>query len=138
MINAWRTGVFDYLTTQFDAADVVAGERDGVWRGDNDLIAVWWPGWDERSRDISLAQPTLTLRYFPAISKQPQPETPVDPSPLEEAADALLAAFPRDKQGANVFATNVACRITSIRPNYDPAIWRLDATMVAYTLGATA
>ncbi len=138
MIHAWREGVFEYLTTTFDDADVVAGERDGVWRGEKDLIALWWPGWDERSRDISLAQPTLTLRYFPALSKQPSPDSPSDPSPLEEAADALLAAFPRDKQGANVFAANVACRITSIRPNYDPAVWRIDATMIAYTLQATA
>jgi hypothetical protein len=138
VINEWREGVKTHLATQFPDADVVAGERDGVWRGDNDLIAVWWPGWDERSRDISLAQPTLTIRYFPALSKQPPPDTPIDPAALEQAADALLAAFPRSTQAANVFATDVAARITSLRPNYDQALWRVEATMIAYALRETA
>lgn len=139
MIHAWRTGVFNYLVTTFDDdADVVAGEREGVHRGEKDLLAVWWPGWDERSRDISLAQPTLTIRYFPSIHRLPPNATPTDPGPLEQAADALLAAFPRSKQGANVFATDVACRITSIRPDYSPERWRVEASMVAYALQETA
>lgn len=136
-LNGWREGVVTQLTSTFSNADVESGEQDGVSR-DRDLITVWWPGWDEIARDIALAAPTLQGRYFPARSKQPLTETPKDPAPLEEAADALLAFFDRASQAPGFFTDDLSCRLTTLRPNYDPALWRVEFTLVAYTLGAAA
>jgi hypothetical protein len=138
VIHDWREGVKTYLQSAFAAAEVVAGEREGVWRADKDLIAVWWPGWDELTRDIALASPTLTLRYFPARSKQPTDDQPTDPAPLELAGDALLAAFDRASQAVGFFAADLSCRLARLRPNYDPAVWRVEGTLIAYTLGQAA
>lgn len=140
MITEWRQGVVTYLADLFEYDEVVAGppEQDTVWRGESARLAVWAPGWDEISRDISLAAPTLTVRYSPALSKQPEPASPRDPSPIEDAMDALLAAFDRASQAPGFFTTNLSCRLTKLVPNYDPAIWRVEATLLAYTLGAAA
>lgn len=140
MIQEWRQGVHTYLETAFPDADVFSGppEKDSVVR-DHDAIFVWWPGpWEVLQRDIALAIPTLSVRYYPARSKQPTLVVPPDPEPLEAAADAIVAAFPRSTQGAGVFATDVACYLARVAPNYDPALWRVEATLAAYTLGAAA
>jgi hypothetical protein len=137
MINQWRAAVCTKLATEFSGADVEPGEQQGVSR-ERDLIAVWWPGWDEIARDIALAAPTLQLRYFPGRSKQPATTTPPDPTPLEEAADALLAFFDRASQAPGFFVGDLSCRLTTLRPNYDPTFWHIEATLLAYTLGAGA
>jgi hypothetical protein len=140
VIAAWRAGVAAYLVEQFPDAEVLSGQpdKDGVSR-DKDAIFVWWPGpWQVLQRDISLAGPTLSLRYYPARSKQPTPVVPPDPGALEAAADALVAVFDRSTQAADVFAENVACYLSQITPNYAPDLWRVEATLTAYTLGAAA
>lgn len=137
MINEWRQGVVDKLAASFTDADVESGEQDGVSR-DRDLITVWWPGWDEISRDTALAAPTLQFRWFPARSKQPSATVPPDPAPLEAAADLLLGFFDRGSQAPGFFTDNLSCRLTTLRPNYDPSLWRVEGTLVAYTLGAAA
>lgn len=128
------------LAAAFTDCEVVAGERDGVWRDPElrDLIAVWWPGWEEITRDIALAQPSLTVRYFPNRSKQPAEDTPTDPSPLEQASDALLAFFDRASQAPGFFVDGLSCRIVTIVPDYRPEVWRVEAKLLAYTLGAAA
>ncbi len=131
----WLNGVANYLAAQFPAADVVRGERDGVWRDDQDLIAVWWPGWDTLTRDIALATPTLALRYFPRRSTQPADATPADPDVLLDAADALIAKLSRTTQAVGFFTSGLSCRLSSIRPNYAPDVWRIEATLIAYTVG---
>lgn len=137
MIDEWCAGVISYLVTTFPDADVEDGEQDGVVR-DKDVIAVWWPGWDELTRDIALAQPTLSLRYFPSRSKLPTSDAPAIGQPLRQAADALITAFDRGSQAVGFFTADLACRLASLRPNYDPAVWRVDGTLIAYTLGAGA
>lgn len=137
MIAEWASAVVSYLDSELAAADVEHGEMDGVQR-DRDVIAVWAPGWDEISRDVALAQPTLSLRYFPSRSKQPSDTVPPDPSPLEQAMDALLAAFDRASQAPGFFVDGLSCRLTTIRPDYRPELWRVDATLLAYTLGSAA
>lgn len=134
-MKGWRQGVQTYLAAQINA-DVVAGERDGVHRGDKDLIAVWLPGWDELQRDIAIAVPTLLIRYFPTRSKQPAEDAPADPSPLEDAVDTLIAKLGRPTQGVGFFTANLSCRLASAKPNYASDIWRVDASLIAYTLGA--
>jgi hypothetical protein len=135
-MKGWVNGVAAHLETAFPAADVVRGQRDGVWRDDQDLIAVWWPGWDELSRDTALASPTLTIRYFPRRSVQPDEAVPADPDPLLDAADALLAAFDRASAAVGFFTSGLSCRLSRVAPDYRTDVWRVDATLVAYTLGA--
>lgn len=132
----WLNGVAAHLTTTFAAADVVRGERDGVNRSDKDLVAVWWPGWDELSRDTALASPTLKLRYFPRRGKEPADTAPADPDAILDAADALIAAFGRDTQQVGVFTAGLSCRLATLRPDYGSDVWRVEGDLIAYTLGA--
>lgn len=140
MIHEWRAAVVSQLADAFDGCEVVPGQRVGVWRDPElrDLIVVWWPGWDEITRDIALAQPTLTVRYFPNRSKQPAEDTPTDPSPLEQAGDALLEFFDRASQAPGFFVDDLSCRLTTMRPDYRADFWHVEATLLAYTLGAAA
>lgn len=131
-ITQWRSAVQAYLDEQFRDAEVVGGHRDGLNQRNKDLIAVWWPGWDELARDVSLATPTLTIRYFPTKSKLPRSETPRDPSALEEAAVGLMLAM-RDKRGVGDFVEKLSCRISRIVPVDLPDQWYVEATLASYT-----
>lgn len=138
-MTGWVDGVVEKLGDELGGTVVVvAGERDKAWRDDRDLVCVWWPGWDELSRDTALAQPQLTLRYFPKRSVQPADQTPVDPSPLTDAADVLLGYFTRATEGVGFFTSGLACRLTSLRPSYAKDVWRVEGTLVAYTLRPSA
>lgn len=136
MIDEWAAAVIAYVGNELDV-ETEDGEMDGVQR-DRAVVAVWWPGWDELSRDTALAQPTLSLRYFPARSKLPTGDDPATGQPLRQAADALLAAFGRETQVEGFFVPGLACRLTSLRPDYRADVWRLDGSLLAYALGAAA
>lgn len=136
-MTGWVNGVVQKLQGELgDQVVVVPGERDKAWRDDKDLVCVWWPGWDELTRDIALAQPTLTLRYFPRRSIQPDEQTPDDPTPISDAGDVLLEFFSRSTEAVGYFTAGLSSRLASLRPNYDKDIWRVEGTLVAYTLGA--
>lgn len=136
LITDWRSAVQTHLETQLgsDTVEVVAGERDGRSGRERGLVCVWFPGWQVIERDTSLAQPTLLIRYFPSkaaptVSKKSVPE---DPSPVEDAVMALVAAFPRASQVGGFFVGNLGCRLTSCTADYDN--WRAEATLTAYTI----
>jgi len=139
VIHASRQGVCDKLAAAFPSLEVKPGRNDTVWRGESDLIVVWWSGYQVMARDISLARPTITIRYFPTLSKQPAEEAPRDPSALEQAADALIATFDRSTQEVGYFAPNTSWRLDSIpEPNMAPEVWMVEARLVAYTLSEAA
>ena len=131
-ITQWRAAVEAYLADQFPKAEVVGGSREGVNQRDKDLVAVWWPGWDELPRDITLATPTLTIRYFPSKSKLPKRENPRDPSALEQAAAGLMLAM-RAKQKVGDFVPKLACGISRVVPVDLPEQWYVEATVTSFT-----
>lgn len=131
-ISDWREAVEAYLRTQFRDAEVVGGSRDGVNQRSKTFIAVWWPGWEQLPRDISLATPTLTIRVFPSKSKLPKSENPRDPSALEEAAVALMLAM-RPKQKVGDFVPSLACGISRVVPVDLPDQWYVEATVTSFT-----
>lgn len=137
MIVEWRGAVVTYLKEQLENVSVLPGFGDGVVR-DTDTVYVWWPGWQRLQRDISLSTPTLNLRYFPNRSKQQTTSVPPDPSDLEAAADALIGAFSRSTEVAGFFTAGLACYLQSCQPNYDPTLWRVEATLASYALGPAA
>lgn len=136
-IDDWHAAVVTYLGTALNDVEVEGAEMEGVQR-DRDVVAVWWPGWDELPRDTSLAQPTLSLRWFPARSKLPTTDEPANGQPLRQAADALLTAFDRASQVPGFFVDGLACRLTRLRPDYRADTWWLDGTLLAYSLGVAA
>lgn len=135
-MTGWVNGVVEKLQEALGDVEVVPGERDGVWRGEKDLVAVWWPGWDPLSRDIALASPTLTIRYFPRRGPEPNEATPANPAPLTDAGDALIGFFDRTTRAVGYFTEGLSCRLGPIRPSYATDVWRVEASLVAYTLGA--
>jgi hypothetical protein len=137
LITDWRVAVQEHLATSFPDADVRGGEEISVNRRDKALICVWWPGWSAIPRDISLANPTLMIRYFPKRSKQPQTETPVDQSALEQAAVDLMVAM-ESKRKAGDFVENLACYLKDVVPNPAADRWCVNAIVQAYTLNLAA
>jgi hypothetical protein len=137
LITDWRTAVQAYLAAQFPDAEVRGGRDETVNRRDKDLILVFWPGWGELARDISFATPTLTIRWFPKLSKQPTLEQPRDESPLEQAASDLMTAM-ASKRKTGDFVANLACHVSRVTPNDDPAHWYVEATVQAYALNLAA
>ncbi len=134
-MKGWVSGVVDKLQEALgDSVEVVPGERDGVWRGDKDLVAVWWPGWDTLQRDIALASPTLTIRYFPRRGAEQNESAPANADPILDAADALIGTLDRATQAVGYFTEGLSCRLSSLRPDYDPDVWRVEGTLVAYTV----
>lgn len=133
IITDSRQGIAEHLRRELGSTvEVVSGERDGVDRREKDLVAVWWPGWEDVT--LQIQRPTILIRYFPARSKLPAQSTPVDPTPLELAAGRILTAFPRATQTVGVFAPNIAWRLRSIVPNTRPDVWRVEAVLVATTV----
>lgn len=137
LITSWRTAVQTYLAEQFPTATVKGGRDVKANREPQDQILVFWPGWPELPRDISLATPTLLIRYFPSISKQPTTVSPRDEGPLEQAAVSLMQAMaPMRKTGD--FVAGLACRVSKVVPNADQAAWYVEATVQAYALNLAA
>jgi hypothetical protein len=137
LITDWRTAVQEYLADQFPDADVRGGHDNTVNRDQKDQILVFWPGWPELARDIALATPTLTIRYFPSLSKQPTTTSPRDEAPLEQAAVDLMVAM-ADKRKTGDFVDRLACRISKCVPNPDQSAWYVEATVQAYALNLAA
>lgn len=137
LITSWRTAVQEYLAGQFPEADVRGGHDNSVNREPKDQIIVFWPGWPELPRDIALATPTLTIRYFPSLSKQATTTSPRDEEPLEAAAVALMVAM-AGKRKAGDFVEGLACRISKCVPNPDQGAWYVEATVQAYALNLAA
>jgi hypothetical protein len=132
LITDWRKAVEAHLRTSFRDDEVVGGSRDGVNQRNKRLIAVWWPGWEQLPRDISLASPTLMIRVFPAKSKLPKTENPRDPEPLEEAAVEIMVAM-RPKQKVGDFVPALACGISRVVPVDTPEQWYVEATVTSFT-----
>jgi hypothetical protein len=137
LITEWRSAVVAFLEDELAPATVRAGRDTKANREAADLILVFWPGWPELPRDIALATPTLTIRYFPSISKQPTTTSPRDEEPLEQAAVALMVAM-AGKRKTGDFVDGLACRISKCVPNPDPAAWYVEATVQAYALNLAA
>lgn len=133
LITDWRVAVQAWLVTSFPGADVAGGEQDGVNRGPKPLIVVWHPGWPVLPKDLSLATPTLLIRYFPTRSKQVSTTVPHDPSDLEQAEVDVMVAFKEKRKGGD-FVTNLACFISSATPNYAPDKWYVQFTLQAISL----
>ena len=151
LITDWREAVQAHLADYFAGltpavdVDVVGGRRpkDGdtaVSKRQKPLLCVFFPGsgYQEISRDTSLAQPSLTIRMFPIRSELPRSSAPADPEPVEEACVHLISAFPRDTQAAGYFVSNLSCRLTGVLPFDAPEDWYAEATLLAYTLRAAA
>lgn len=137
LITLWRSAVQTYLGEAFPDATVKGGRDTKANREAKDQILVFWPGWPELPRDVSLANPTLTIRYFPSLSKQPTTTSPRDEGALEEAAVQLMTAM-ATKRAAGDFVDGLACRISKVIPNADPAAWYVEATVQAYALNLAA
>lgn len=132
MVSEWREAVVEHLASAFPDAEVLSGRRAGVSR-DRDRIAVFWPGWRASQRDYTLATPSLTIRYWPARSKQPSTTSPPDPAVLEDAGVALMLAF-RNTRKAGDFVDGLACWLDEVAPDYDDEEWKVEAVLKAVAL----
>lgn len=146
LITDWRQGVQTHLESYFAAlspaveVDVVAGRTPGkpgqtaVSRRRKPTLCVFFTGYDEMSRDVSIATPQLVVRMFPVRSELPTSSTPSDPEPVEEACMHLVSAFGRDTQGVGYFTSNLSCRLVSATPYDRDTDWYAEGVLRAYTL----
>lgn len=137
LITEWRKAVQAYLEESFEGAEVKNGREIELNRREKDVILVFWPGWPELARDIAFATPTLTIRYFPTLSKQPPTTSPRDEGPLEQAAVGLMEAM-ATKRKAGDFVDGLACRIATCTPHSSTTDFYVESEVRAYALNLAA
>jgi hypothetical protein len=131
VITQTREAIQTYLATPFPPPVAIDGGRaDGVNRDPFPKIRIWHPSYAPQASSRTLAKPTLTLRYFPPLSKQPSATTPRDQEALEQAEVDLLTAF-ADKNRAGDFVANVAVSVTTCVLNDDADRWYVEMTLTA-------
>jgi len=135
-ITEWRLAVMNHLRATFPhPAEIDGRPRDDVVsRRDNDLVCVWWPGWQVIERDTTLAQPRLQIRAWPGRSRLKAPAQTDEGTSLEELGMKLLLAFPRSTQAGGFFVPNLACRLIRAVPDYSDNVYRVEAELLAYTI----
>jgi hypothetical protein len=135
LITDTRAAIQAYLATPFPPPiEIREGRFDGVNRDDFAKIHVWHPGVQTiPGGDRTLARPTLMLRYFPTLSKQPEAALPRSQDVLEQAEVDLLTAF-AGKNRAGDFVANVAVSVAAAVLNDDPARWFVELTLSLLTL----
>jgi hypothetical protein len=109
------------------------GRLDGVNREPVAKVRIWHPGYPVDQSNRTQAKPTLILRYFPPLSKEPTDKSPRDQSALEQAEVDLLAAF-AGKNAAGAFTDNVAVSVTAVTLNDDAARWYVEMTLTMLML----
>lgn len=122
--------IVTHLASVFTNAEVFPGTREGISR-DKDRIAVFNPGYPSVQPDLVFSKPTIVIRYFVKMSKQPDLAATPDPSVLYDAQEDLLAAF----QGMDVvgsFAEDFALIQFDSAVNDAPTEWRVDLTITGY------
>lgn len=132
-ITDLREAIEAHLQAVFPAASVAGGRADGVNRDSAAKIRIWHPGYAPPPTDRTLARPTLLLRYFPPLSKQPEATSPRDQAPLEQAEVDLLTAF-AGTNAAGAFVANVAVSVTSVILNDNADAWYVEMLLTALML----
>lgn len=133
VITDVREAVEDHLRTALAGVTVQSGRSDGVNRDDAARVSVWHPGYPVDLRNRTLARPTLIVRYFPTLSKQPEAASPRAQAVLEQAEADLLAAF-GGMNRAGDFVDDVAVSVSGATLNDDPARWYVELTLVVLML----
>lgn len=138
LITEWRQAVQARLEGQLADVTVVGGPPDVSFtqnQGKQDVIHVWWPGWQAMQADIALAQPTLLIRWYPLKSKKSgsMVANPDDPTSLEDAAVRLMEAM-KDVRKFDDLVARVACYISQVTPVTAPAgSWYVEAVLQGVT-----
>lgn len=134
VITEVREAIQTHLATAFPPpASIEGGRADGVNHDAFTKIRIWHPGYTIPPSDRTLARPTLILRCFPSLSKQPEATSPRDQAPLELAEQNLLAAF-AGKNRAGDFVANVAVSVTSALLNDAADSWYVELTLTVLML----
>lgn len=135
VITDTREAIQTYLAglSAFDDMSIDGGRLDGVNRENIGKVRIWHPGYPVDQSNRTQAKPTLILRYFPALSKQPPEKSPRDQAALEQAEVDLLTAF-AGKNRAGDFTDNVAVAVTACTLNDDPSRWYVEMTLTMLML----
>lgn len=128
VITLWRQAVVADLQAHYPDAIVESGRRTGTSR-DKDRITVRWPGEQEMSARVAIAEARLLIRYRVQNSKLSIADSPLDPGPLEEAGMGL-ADFLQTKQGEYVSTGVFNCRVVSVTPDDTPEEWSVEAVLL--------
>lgn len=136
-----REAIQTYLGTQdaFDGMSIDGGRLDGVNREPVAKVRIWHPSYPIPPSNRTIAKPTLILRYFPPLGKNPPDKSPRDQEPLEQAEVDLLTAF-SGKNRTGDFLAEVSVSVTSCVLNDEPAKWYVEMvlTMVILNIAQTA
>lgn len=133
ILSSWRSALVSALATQFPNADVGTGVRVGVSR-DKDRIRVFADPVEQGHLGdrIVVGTPRLIVRYWKQQSIQPPPDTPADPTELEQARFDL-ETFLETKQASLGVSGLWFFQIESVKIDEDPNEWGIEAKLVGFT-----
>lgn len=128
-ISSFQDALKTDLETAFPTADVYRGERVGK-AVDKPKLCVFWQGSGEMPGRVQVGEAQVIVRYWPISAKvRDQAVDGIrDPAELEQAAWDLQQTL-EAKQTAYGAAGIWFVRLTSVRPDYDPNEWGVEATL---------
>lgn len=134
LISDWRDAIVTVLEAAFPNAEIVSGDRSGVPA--RELIAVFFDGYQRQPGRAAVAEPKLVIRYWPVSHRLPG-RTPRDPAELEQASvDLMLALEP--VQATLAVDDLWYFMVDSVRPDYDPDEWGIEARLTGYAKNIAA
>jgi len=131
VVTSWRLALVTALDTAFPDAEVKSGLRTGVSR-DKDRINVFSDPQVQGHlpERIVVSSPRMVIRYWKKRSEMPPPDSPPDPTELEQARQDL-ETFIQSHQKPSV--TDLwYCQLESLRVDEDPEEWGVEARLVGY------
>ena len=133
VLSDWRNALIGVLQTQFPTAEVRAGVRQGVSR-DKDRINVFADPTEQTHVPgrIVVETPRLLVRYWKAFNITPPPNTPADPTPLEQARYDL-EIFLRAQQNTLGVSGLWYFLVESTKIDEDPKEWGIETRLQGYT-----
>lgn len=127
-LGAFRTAVIDQLQT-----DLGIEFKPGMLIGpieSRDLGSVYAPRVVEVSGRVQEEEITLVVRVFKQFQQQIDPESPYDPSPLEDLVDQLQASVKANQTNAGVWYQRL------VAADVDVTVQGVEATIVGRALNA--
>jgi hypothetical protein len=128
ILTDWRQALMALLDSNLQGGDftVVAGKRDGLSR-ERKLACVYVPKIPTDNK-IFFARPPMVIRAWVAKPKQPRPDEPLDPEPVEQLAVDLMALL---QPVQSTLLDGIVFWVADVEIDYDD--WGVQATLTSWT-----
>lgn len=129
ILTDWRQAVMSLLDTQLQGGSftVVAGKREGLSR-ERKLACVFVPKF-QPDTNPNYARPPMVVRAWIKQPRQPKPDAPQDPEPLEQLTADLLELV---QPVRTTLVPDLYFEVAAIEPDYED--WGVEMILASWML----